>query len=425
MILRLLFAVLFLPVAASAETLLIRNATVHTLAADPIERGAVLIQDGIIQAVGRRLRAPRGARIVDAAGKHLYPGIFDAFTSIGLGEIPAVSVTADQVEKGDFNPHLDAAIAVNPGSEHIAVTRSNGVTHAMTTMAGGIIAGRASLIQLAGWTWEEMAIERRGPLVLQWPRLVVNEKDKKRDTFAKAKKLYELKVAEIESWFEAARHYALAQAEAAPDFRPDPKLASLAPAAAGEEPVLFVAALEREIRNSVTFAEEHGLRMILVGGAEAWKTKDLLAEKKIPVILGPTQALPLNEDDPYDRIFTQPAELKAAGLQFAISSGAPSGTRAAARYPKSRSLPYEAAGAVPFGLDRDEALKAITVYPAEILGVGDKLGTIEEGKIANLMLTNGDPLEIATQVEMLFIGGREISTDNKHRRLYERYRTRP
>ena len=423
--LQVLFALLCLPIVASAETLLIRNATVHTLAGAPIERGAVLIQDGVIQAVGSRLRAPRGARVVDADGKHLYPGIFDAFTPMGLNEISAVGVTSDQVEKGDFNPHLDAAIAVNPDSEHIAVTRSNGVTHVLTTMSGGVISGRASLIQLDGWTWEEMAIEQRGPLVLNWPRPSVNTRDKKRDTFAKAKKIYDAKVAEIESWIEAARHYHLAEAEGAPDFRPDPKLASLAGVAVGEEPVMIIAALEREIRNSISFAAEHGLQMILVGGAEAWKVKELLAEKKIPVILGPTQALPLTDDDPYDRMFTQPAELTAAGVRFAISSAAPSGARAAAPYPKSRSLPYEAAGAVPFGLDRDEALKAITVYPAEILGVGDKLGTIEEGKIANLMLTNGDPLEIATQVEMVFIKGREVSTDNKHRSLYERYGSRP
>jgi len=419
-----ILALLIVPVS-TAQTLLIRGATVHTLAGDPVEGGDVLIQDGVIQGVGSRLRAPRGATVVDARGKHLYPGLFDAYTPLGLNEISAVGVTSDQVEKGDFNPHLKAAVAVNPDSEHIAVTRSNGVTHALTTMSGGVISGRASVIQLGGWTSEEMTIQPGGPLVLHWPRIRVRSDDKKRDTFAKAKKLYEQEVAEISNWLEAARHYALAEAKAAPGFRPDPKLSALAPAAAGEEPVLFVAARERAIRNAVAFAEQQGMQMILVGGAEAWKAREMLAEKKIPVILGPTQALPLDEDTPYDRIFTQPGELQAAGVQFAISSSAPSGARAGAPYPKSRSLPYEAAGAVPFGLDRDEALKAITVYPAQILGLGDKLGTIEEGKIANLMLTDGDPLEISTQVERLFIDGKEVSTDNKHQELYERYSQRP
>jgi len=411
--------------AAQAQTLLIRGATVHTLAGEPIENGDVLIQDGVIQGVATRLRAPRGATVIDAKGKHLYPGLFDAFTPLGLNEISAVGVTSDQVEKGDFNPHLDAAIAVNPDSEHLAVSRSNGVTHALTTMSGGVISGRASIIQLDGWTWEEMTIERRGPLFLHWPRIRVSSGDEKRDTFTKATKLYEREVAEIKGWLEAARHYALAEAESAPGFRPDPKLATLAPAAAGKEPVLVVAARDRTIRNAVAFAEEQGIQIILVGGAEAWKAKELLAEKQISVILGPTQALPLDEDAPYDRIFTQPGELQAAGIRFAISSSAPSGPRAGAPYPKSRSLPYEAAGAVPFGLDRDEALKAVTVYPAQILGLGDKLGTIEEGKIANLMLTDGDPLEITTQVERLFIQGEEVTTDNKHRELYERYSARP
>jgi len=409
----------------SAQTLLIRDATVHTLAGEPIRNGDVLIQDGLIVGVAERLRAPRGAVIVDAKGKHLYPGLFDAYTPIGLNEISAVGVTSDQVEKGDFHPELDAAIAVNPDSTHIAVTRSNGVTHALTTMSGGVISGRASIIQLDGWTWEEMALERHGPLVLHFPRIRLNRDDEERDTFTKAKKIYEREVAEIVEWLEAARHYARVAAEADADFQPNPQLTSLAPAANGEEPVMIVAAREREIRNAVAFAEEQGIEMILVGGAEAFKAKELLAEKSIPVILGPTQSLPLDEDADYDRVFTQPGELQAAGVRFAISSSAPMRSRSGASYPKSRSLPYEAAGAVPFGLDRDEALKSITLYPAQILGMGDRLGTIEEGKIANLMLTDGDPLEIATQVEKLFIQGEEVSTANKHRDLYERYSQRP
>ncbi len=414
-------AALLLAAALPAQTLLIRNATVHTLAGDPIERGSVLIEDGVIQGVGRGLRAPRGAEVIDAEGKHLYPGMFDAFTPIGLNEISAVSVTTDQQEKGDFNPQLDAVIGVNPESEHIGVIRSNGVTHAVATMSGGVISGRASMIQLEGWTWEEMALEAGGPLVVQWPRIETSdEKD-----YKKAKAEYEEKVADLAGWLESARHYRRAEQAGGADFRPDPKLESLSRAVAENEPFLVVASRERDIRNAVEFFTKQELTMILVGGGEAWKTKTLLKERGIAVILGPLQALPLEEDDSYDRLFTQPAELLAAGVPFAISSSAPSGPRAGAPFPQSRSLPYEAASAVPFGLSKDEALKAITRYPAEILGMGDKFGTIEEGKVANLMLTDGDPLEVTTQVERLIIAGREVSTDNKHRRLYEKYRSRP
>ena len=272
---------LLLSSALPAQTLLIRNATVHTLASEPIEQGSVLIEDGVIQGVGQGLRAPRGAEVLDAKGKHLYPGLFDAFTPIGLNEISAVGVTSDQREKGDFNPHLDAVIGVNPESEHIAVIRSNGITHAVTTMSGGVISGRASVIQLDGWTWEEMALERSGPLVLHWPRIRVTDKKK----FKEAKADYDEKVAEIKSQFESARHYAQAKKAAAPGFQPDPKLESLAPAAAANEPLLVVAALEREIRNAVAFCADQKLKMILVGGAEAWKTKALLLEHEIAVIL--------------------------------------------------------------------------------------------------------------------------------------------
>ncbi len=406
---------------APAQTLFIRDATVHTLAGEPIENGSVLIQDGLIQGVGKGLRAPRGAAVIDAKGKHLYPGLFDAFTPIGLNEISAVGVTSDQEEKGDFNPQLEAVIGVNPESEHIAVIRSNGVTEALTAMSGGVIAGRASVIQLDGWTWEEMALEQSGPLVVEWPTIEVQE-DK---GFKKAQAAYGEKVAELARWIESARHYAQAKQADGGKLPPDPKLESLAKAATGREPLLVVASLERDIRNAVAFCAERNLKMVLVGGAEAWKAKDLLKEKGISVILGPLQTLPLEEDDPYDRIFSQPAELFEAGVPFAISSSAPSGPLAGAPYPKSRSLPYEAASAVPFGLPQDEALKAVTKYPAEILGMGDKLGTIEEGKIANLILTDGDPLEITTHVEHVIISGRDVSTDNKHLRLYEKYSQRP
>jgi imidazolonepropionase-like amidohydrolase len=399
-----------------SQTTLIRNATVHTLAGEPISGGAVLIDDGKITGVGRGLRAPKGATVIDAKGKHLYPGMFDAFTQVGLVEITAVGVTGDRGEKGDFNPQMRTAIAVHPASEHIAVTRANGVTHVLTAMRGGVFAGRAAIVSLDGWTWEEMALEADGPLVVEWPAIRVYPESANASrpaTIEKAAEAYEKKVAEIAEWIEAARHYAQAKKAGAEVNR---KLEALVPLVEGRQPMIVVAERARTIRNAVEFAVEHDLKMILAGGLEAAKERDLLAKHEIPVLLGPTQQSVPDEDDAYDELFAQPGELQRAGVEFAITSE---------QHYLSRTLPYEAAGAVPFGLPKDEALKAVTLYPAQILGLGDKLGSIEEGKIANLILTDGDPLEITTQVERVFINGREVSTDNKQRELYEKHAGRP
>ncbi len=431
---------LYLPIAmlalAAAEaqgppTYLVRNATIHTLAGETIEGGSVLMQDGFITEVGPNVSAPPSTEVIDARGKHLYPGLFDAYSGIGLVEIGAISATLDLSEEGDFNPQLQSLIAVHPDSEHIPVTRSNGITHTLTAMGGGIISGQAALIHLDGWTYEEMALQSPGPLVIQWPEIVVYEPDpeepsesepERPTTFTRAKQIYEERVAEIADWLEAANHYALAQEAGLPPEDIDSKLAALVPYASGQRPVLIVAQRERTIRNALEFAEQHGLRMILAGAAEAWKVKELLSENDIPVILGLTQSLPLEEDDPYDRIFTRPGELHEAGvlIAFGTSAGSPSSP-----WISSRTLPYEAASAVPFGLPRDEALKAVTVNPARIFDVLDKVGTIEEGKVANLILTDGDPLEVTTKVERVFIQGKEASTDNPHEQLYERYLNRP
>ncbi len=431
---RLLTLAALAAMALPAQTILIRDATVHTLAGEPLEKASVLIQDGKIAGVGRGLKAPRGAEVVRAEGLHLYPGMFDAFSVLGLAEVSAVDVTTDTAEKGDFNPHLEALIAVNPESEHLPVARSNGVTHAVTAMTGGVISGQAGVMHLDGWTWEEMAIERSGPLYLEWPAIRVytlNPGDaadeKKRPTsFSKAKEKYETEIAAIRGWLDAARQDRVSKEVGLEPGGVDRKLEALLPYLAGERPVMIRAARERDIRNAVAFAEEQGLKMILLGGEEAGKAKELLAEKGVPVILGPTQSLPIEEDAAYDAVYAQPGELLRAGVKFAIASSAPGAASGGPTVASSsRALPYEAAAAVPFGLPKEAALEAITRNPAEILGLGDRLGTIEEGKIANLILTDGDPLEITTQVRALFIQGKQVSTDNKHRRLYEKYSRRP
>lgn len=399
----------------------IQNARIHTLAGPPIENGAVLIRNGKIEAIGDNLNIPPGAEYIDGTGLDVYPGFFDAATGLGLGEIGQVPATVDRSELGRYNPQLEAYRAIHPSSEHIPVTRANGTTHAMSFPTGGVIPGQGTVIHLDGWTVEEMVIERRSVMVVQWPNLRTRTFDfstfsVRNRPFKEAEKNYKDRIAELGEWFEAARHYAQATKSAKADVALNRKLEALLPVLDGAMPVLIMANRERQMKDAIEFAEKQGVRFILGGATDAWKIKDLLKEKDVPLILGGTQRLPGHEDEPYDRPFTLPGELHRAGIRFAIA------TYGSAH---ARTLPYEAGNAVPYGLPADEALKAITLYPAQILGVSDRFGTLAKGKVANIIVTNGDPLEITTEIRYLFINGKPVSTDNKHKRLYEKYRARP
>src|SRR5207245_7084702 len=240
---------------------------------------------------------------------------------------------------------------------------------------------------------------------------------RKEKPYNDAKQEYDKQVNEITDWLERARHYAQAMEKGSgAKYDRDLKLEALTPVIRGELPLLVFADRSREIRNAVEFCDKQNLKMILAGGAEAYKANDLLRSKDISVILRPMLMLPLDEDDPYDRLLTQPAELAAAGVKFAFASFDNS---------FARRLGQNAANAVAYGLPYEEALKAITVYPAQIFGLADQIGTLEPGKIANVIVTNGDPLELTTEVQYLFIRGQLTSTNNRHKSLYEKYMNRP
>ncbi|HEY8468545.1 MAG TPA: amidohydrolase family protein [Longimicrobiales bacterium] len=408
--------------ASAQETLVIRGGTVHPVSG-PSFVGNVVIQGGRIAAVGADVNAPPGARVIDATGLHVYPGLFDAGTQLGLIEVESIDVTADIDELGDFTPHLQARTAVHPASEHIPVARANGITHTLALpggrSAGGGFAGQGSVFNLAGWTIEEMEITPSAVMVMNWPARGGGggfgpgggQQRSARDI----REEHERAVHRLREWLARARDYDRAVAGGAVIPR-DLRLEALARVAKGELPVFVRVDRERDIRDVIAFAEQEGLKLIIGGAGEGYKVAKLLAEKQIPVILGPTQALPRSPDARYDEAYANPGLLHAAGVKIAFA------TFNAA---DSRTLPYEAAMATGYGLPRDVALRAVTLNPAEILGLGDRLGSIEPGKIANLIVTDGDPLEITTQIRHLIIGGRETNTDNKHRQLYEKYRARP
>jgi imidazolonepropionase-like amidohydrolase len=408
----------------------IKGGKVYTLAGAPIENGTVVIRDGKIVAVGASVAIPADAQVIDATGLEVYPGMFDAITQIGLAEISQVSSTMDVIELGNYNPELVAATAVNPASAYIPVTRANGITEVIAapgtagfdSQSGGIVTGQASAFHLAGWTMNDMQLNRSVAMVINWPSIQTRTFDfatfsVKEKPYTEAKKEYDKTVNDLSDWLDRARHYAQAKEKGSPAlYQRDLKLESLVPVVEGKLPVLVIADDQRDIRNAVEFCAKRNLKMILGGGAEAWKVKDLLKEKKIPVVLGPTERIPDKDDTPYDKPMTQPSELFAAGIPFAFSSFGTS---------FSRRLPQYAGASVAYGLSHDEALKAVMLNAAQIFGLGDQLGTLETGKLANIIVTSGDPLELQTQVKYLFIKGQLTSTANRHSDFYEQYRKRP
>jgi len=428
---------LALPLAAGPnDTFLIRNATVHPVSGPKLENASVLVVDGKISEVGAKVAAKGKVKVIEGKGLHVYPGMIDSGTPMGLSEISSIRESVDTGELGDFNPQLKSIIAVNPESEHIPVTRANGITSVMVIPGtgggrgggGNLIAGQVSLMHLDGWTWEQMEIRRGAAMQLIWPVIASGfgrgggDPDMaaafgvRRTTFSEAKRAQEAQVRKIQEFFEEARRYQAAKAAGQAELKPDLKFEAMIPVLEGKQALMVFAAREREMREAVAWAEKSKVKIVLAGVRRPGKFAEELAKKKVPVIVGSTFTTPLEDDDGYDEPFAWVADLYKAGVKFAFGSF---GTQFA------RNLPYQASACVPFGLPYDEALKAVTLNAAEIWGVGAEYGSIEKGKVADLILTDGDPLEVKTNVKMMFIKGEAVDLESKHTRLYKKYLARP
>ena len=414
----------------AAKTYAIKGARIVTVSGPTIEIGTVVIADGKILSVGASAPVPAGAEVIDGTGLDVSPGFFDAMSQLGLTEIGAVAATNDITEVGAFNPQVDAATAVHPATDHIPVARANGITHAVAVpgmpsgagSSGPVIGGQASAFHLDGWTIEDMLINRSVGMVVNWPSLQARSFDfatfsQRTRPYREVKEEQTKQTREIARWISDARDYRGARAKGADRVDRNLKLEALGPYATGEKPWLVRADRERDIRDAVAFfVDTHKQKMVLIGADEAWKVAALLAEKKVPVIVGPTQALPDSDDDPYDATMAAPSVLHKAGVTFALSTYSSSDVR---------NLPYEIGTAVGFGLPHDVALRAITLAPAQILGLDALVGSIEPGKLANLVVSRGDPLEIRSTITHVFIKGVPVSLETRHTQLYEKYRNRP
>ena len=406
-------------------TFVIRNARIVTVSGADVDNGTLVIRNGRIEAVGAGdVTAPAGAQEIDARGLIVYPGMMDAATNMGLVEIGAVAATVDIAEVGDMNPHAQAITAVNPYNASVDVTRVSGVTSVATLPSGGIISGQATVINLNGTTPREMAIVPSAALVIDFPRVSAGFSPFAQQQSPNINQAVETRDRQIERLRKMLRdaeaygraHNAYARDKSLPRPDTDNALVALVPFVRGERPVIFRADRESDIRAAVNFASEMKLRPILLGGNDAWKTATLLKDRNVPVILTGVLNLPSREDDAYDVLYENAAKLGAAGVRFCISTGN-SGTQV-------RDLPFHAGMAAAFGLLRAEALKAVTLYPAQIMNVADRVGSIGVGKIANLVIADGDLLEARTNVRHLFIEGRQIPLTSRHTQLYEQFKDR-
>jgi len=429
---------------AAGETILIRDADVYPVTGKEMKGVSVLIQDGKIAEIGAKIVAPKGARIVEAKGMRVYPGMIDSGTELGLSEVPAVRETVDTGELGEFMPQLKALSAVNPDSEHFGVVRVNGITSAMTFPSSGggggggrfgggerqLISGQAALIHTDGWTWEEMEIKRSAAMSVQFPSLggrggrggavpdsvvEILGQTGPANNAAAARRNYEESIAKLNDFFDNARRYQKAKAAHAADFRTDLKFEAMLPVLEGKVPVAVTGARASTIHDAVQWAKKQNIKLVILQPREIGKAAADLKAENVPVVFGRVLALPETEDSAYDEAFTLPAEAYKAGVKIAFGTFTNEFVR---------NIPYQAATAVAFGLPYEEALKAVTINPAEIWGAGDQLGSVEKGKLADLIVTDGDPLEIQTQVKHLYIKGKEVSLENKQTRLYQRYLNR-
>jgi len=408
-------------------TYVIRNARIVTVSGADIENGSIVIRDGKIEAVGTSVNVPAGAQSIDGHGLSVYPGMIDAGTSMGLVEVPqGASGTVDTSEVGEFNPNSRAIIAVNPHSAHIGVARVEGITNVVSAPTGGLISGQATLINLLGTSPKEMAVVPNAALVINYPRLGGGGGGgfggfQQQVNLADALTAGERQLEQIRKMLRDGEAYGRARDAYAKDSslpRPDINvvLEALVPYVRGQQPVIFRADREAEIRGAIKFAEEMKLKPIILGGDDAWKVASLLKEKNVPVILTGIFGLPGREDDPYDVLYESAAKLQQAGVRFCISSGDPGA--------EARNLPMYAGMASAYGLSKADALKAVTLYPAQIMNVADRLGSIEVGKMANLVVTDGDLLEIRTHIHYLFIDGRKVQLTSRHTELNDAFKDR-
>jgi Imidazolonepropionase and related amidohydrolases len=387
---------------------LLQNATVNTITKGVLSGASVLIENGKIIQVGSNVSAD-GAEVIDCSGMVIYPGMIDSGTTLGLAEVSSVAETVDYQEIGNVTPNMQALTAVNPNSEAIPVTRVSGVTTVIAKPSGGLFPGTAALINLVGYTPDQMYAGFKA-VAMNFPSSARRGRfDRRSDDDIKKDNEKALKEAN-ELMEKAKQYHELSNKGAELEYYPE--IEQLAKVISKELPLMIEVNAASDIQNAIKWVKDMDIRVIFSGVKEGWRVADEIAEAGIPVITGPVQDLPSRQSDRYDAAYTNAGKLAKAGVKVALRTNETENVR---------NLPFHAAFAAAYGMGKEEAWKAVTINPAEIFGLGDQLGSIEAGKVANLIVATEDPFETRSQIMHVFINGYRIPLSNRHIRLYQEF----
>jgi imidazolonepropionase-like amidohydrolase len=407
------------PAKAQQQTIALINATIHIGNGEIIENGMVLFLKGKIVDVKPSSTNIADAKVIDCKGKHIYPGLISAQTNLGLVEIGSTRSTVDERELGEINSNVRSLIAYNSDSKIIGSLRANGILLANVIPQGGIISGSSSIVQLDAWNWEDAAYKTDAGLHFRVPNLSGarggraaflaqlgfggGQTDPVKAALERIENVRKF-FNEAKAYFNEAKHE-----------HTNLKFEAVKLLFEQKQNFYVHAETVKEIQVGVEFAKEFGFKTVLIGGTDSWMITDYLKENNVPVILGEMHNLPVTQDDDVDQPYKTPFLLQQAGVLFAIGD-VDENTR-------GRNLMFNAGTAVAYGLTKEQALQAITLNAAKILGIDDRTGSLEKGKDANIVISDGDILDMkSSNVSLAFIQGREVSLDNKQKQLYEKYK---
>jgi len=404
------------PGAKQTAPVLLTDATIHTATQGVLENADLLMVDGKIAAIGVDLAAPAGAKVVALNGKHLYPGLIALANQLGLIEIEAVRATDDTAEVTDTNPDIRARIAYNADSEVIPTVRANGFSYSLVYPKGSALMGQSSLMQLDAWTWQDATVADGVGLHVNWPSASTVAgwwSHKKPEEIAKenAKALQKMK-----DYFVQAKAYSDAAA-AGLNKGVDSRWQAMIPVFKGERPLFVHADDLRQIKQAMDLAKQYQLKLVIVGGRDSWRMADELAAAKVAVVFTAPYGIPERDDEANNTAFQTPALLQKAGVKFALSLDG---------YWDTRNVVFGAGQAISYGLTQEQALAAVTINAAQIAGVADKIGSLEVGKAATVVVSDGDIFDYLThKVSAMWIDGREVTLNDRNKQLHQKYSQKP
>ena len=409
-----------------SNTIAIVGGIAHIGDGTVIENSIIIFTDGKLTTVSSKLdyynsvnikytKELKDITLIEAKGKHIYPGFIGANTRLGLVEIDAVRASNDKDEIGEMIPHIRSLIAYNAESKVVESMRPNGILIAQVTPQGGTISGTSSIVQLDAWNWEDAGLKTDDGIHLNWPNTFRRGRTwMGEDPSLKANTNYGKEIKKIQQFFNDSRTYNLGATSTK-----NLSFGAMSGIFNGSQRLFIHVDDEKGIIDAVAFSDKNNLKnIVLVGGKESYKTLDLLKSKNIPVLVSTTHRLPNSAQSDYDMPYKLPKILYDAGITVGIHNG-DSGNF------QTRNLPFYAGQVVGQGLSKENALKLITSNTAKILGIGNKVGTLSAGKDATLFISKGDALDMRTnQIEKAYISGREISLESHQTKLWKRYKNK-